>query len=290
MARLRSTLAACEAYVSGQRPTLHCVQAMDCIMVAADYPFVHWLNDHEVPLEQRQHLLSMVTRSAALVDDQSEDAECRYSAERAIGLTNAWSNGGMAVSLASASPWDTPWLSVELHQLRSSGDIETRNESLRHASLPSHVHEHAEWIRELYRVAVRDGRDLWDKRAVVCPNLEFCTEIRRDLAAFKRGDPALAQILKRLKEMDEFFAGWDGAPIAPSSLPSCCTPESGETLKAYENAHTFTRASGERRVFSWHVRFTPGAGRIFFDGDAKARKGIVGCIVRNKLPTVKYPT
>jgi hypothetical protein len=66
--------------------------------------------------------------------------------------------------------------------------------------------------------------------------------------------------------------------------------EHAQWLHRFEDEHTFTRPDGERLLFSWHVRFTPEPGRIFFHTDPSTRRGGIGFIGRNGLPTVKSPT
>ena len=54
-------------------------------------------------------------------------------------------------------------------------------------------------------------------------------------------------------------------------------------------ARTFLCPDGEERLFSWHVRYTPGAGRIHFL-PLGPREGCLIGYIGHKLPTVKYPT
>ncbi len=112
-------------------------------------------------------------------------------------------------------------------------------------------------------------------------------EVEPHLRRIQRGDVALRNILRRLRALEAFFGSWDGRPIDPSStgLGSKCTPESQATLRKYGEEHTFTPPHGPPRIFSLHLRFTPGAGRIYFDGDSEEKRGIVGHIGPH-LPTV----
>ncbi|MCI0528399.1 MAG: hypothetical protein L0Y56_13245, partial [Nitrospira sp.] len=66
------------------------------------------------------------------------------------------------------------------------------------------------------------------------------------------------------------------------------SPESQATLQQFGRERTFRSPDGEERIFSWHVRLTPGSWRIYFFPE-EAGKMIVGYIGPH-LPTVSYPT
>jgi hypothetical protein len=284
--------------VNSARPILRFQRRIDDVEIGPSYPVARWLNDGEVSREQRQFVLSLDTRAQLFPKEGESSAtvnpedriDCFYGDREALALSAARLVDGLPVSFFSDPCWDTAWLTVTMHSLDANANIVVAADAVRHASASEHIDVHAKWLQELTRIAVRDGRDLWDKRKELFPALELCTEVRGQLAGFKSGDPALRQIVKRLMQMQAFFVNWQGAPIGPDSLPTKCTPESGETMKKYANEHTFTRPGGQRVTFSWHVRFTPDPGRIFFDGDAATRKGLVGCIARDGLPTIKSPT
>ena len=134
---------------------------------------------------------------------------------------------------------------------------------------------------------VHDGQDLWNRREELFPDLDLCKEVEVHVRRIRRGDVALRSILGRLRALQSFFESWDGHPIDPKSsgFGSKCTPESQATLTQYRDEHTFTPPRGPARVFSLHLRFTPGAGRIYFDGEHDQKRGLVGHIGPH-LPTV----
>jgi hypothetical protein len=295
--RLLDTLDAIRQRVRSARAVLRVTSDVDLIELAPDYPIWRWRSDAAVPREHRLQLQLLFTQAPLLERGRDADdvvdgnliTDCFHGGRRALALGAARAADGLSVSLASDPCWDRTWVEVTLATLRDQA-IEELNSRVRHASAAQHVVEHERWLRELERRSVKDGLDLWDRRGELFPSLEFCREVRAQLMEFRGGDPALDQVMKRLVQLQAFFDGWDGEPIAPDALPSRCTRESTVTMNKYEKDHTFTAPDGMSRVFSWHVRFTPEPGRIFFEGEPSKRKGLIGYIGKRHLPTVNYPT
>ena len=299
MSRFVETILKARQYVNSTRPVLRLGRNIDEIELAHQYPVARWRNDSEVSKEQRVFLKALASsiplvplKTEALEGVDPEDrCDCLYEGTLVQAFSAAYLLDGMPVSLDSASRWDAEWIQVKTHTLDGMANVVETDVLLRHASRPDHVIAHEDWLKRIDRLSVRDGRDLWDRRQELFPNLEFCREVRGQLSVFKSGEPALAQVFRRLAELQEVFAAWSGVePLTQSAFKSKCTAESEPTLAKYKDEHSFTRADGSRPVFSWHVRFTPEPGRIFFLPDAAVRKGVVGFIGRNGLPTVNSPT
>lgn len=284
--------------IKSARPVVHLSDALDLIMLAPNYLIASWRTDTATSRDEKLRLLQIVTQAPIL--ERGRDPEdlverhlgmdCWYEGQQALGLRGAIAADGLSVSFASSSLWDATLLPVEAEFLAEDGQITRQRVNVRHASTEGHVDAHEVWLRELERLSVRDGQDLWDRRVDLFPALEFCKEVKGQLAEFLGGDIELSSVIKRLVLLQKFFETWDGMPIGPNSLPTRCTPESASTLAKYADEHTFTPPVGPARVFSWHLRFTPGAGRLFFDGDAPRKKGIIGYIGKTKLPNVSYAT
>lgn len=297
--RLLDTLLAVKRVYGATKLELRTAGPIDAIELAEGYPVARWKSDADVLWKRRQLFLQFVTETPFLRENRDSIeavnnellSECLHEGRPARGLSAARAAEGLSVSIASDPCWDKAWLDrVVIKLIRDGLRIEETTERLRHASAAVHVIEHEHWLRELKRLSVKDGRDLWDRRATLFPKLDFCKGTKEQLEEFRSGDRALKQVVRRLDELQKFFEEWSGEPFGPEDFPSKCSPESRVTLAKYEDEHTFTLPDGERRVFSWHVRFTPDPGRIFFDGDARTGKGVVGCIARQGLPTVRDPT
>lgn len=298
MSHFVDTLKQVQQMSNGALPTLRAHQTIMELELTAHYPIARWLNDSDVEKEEREWIRALTLRSSlfptaaegAVAVHPEDRVDCFHKKREALAFSAARLMDGLPVSILSDAVWDTAWLPIKVHALDSAAKLVESDEEFRHASRADHVDKHADWLHSISRITVKDGRDLWDKRKSLFPALEMCKEVRAQLAGFKSGDPALRQIVKRLVELQRFFANWDGTSIGPSSLPSKCTPESETTMKKYRDEHTFTRENGQEVEVSWHVRFTPDPGRIFFAGDPSISKGIIGCIARDGLPTVNAPT
>lgn len=279
------TFAALRARVSRYvaKPVLRCRTPLDEVELAVDYRIANWRNDTD--RTRRMLFLALATASPFLLSAEeggSSDqfgSEAMYAGIRAEGLHSAWVWSGLGLSLASEPCWDVAHLQVEINQLDPASVFAA---SVRHASTPGHVLEHEHWLESQARESVSSADDLWLRRDQLFPHLDFCPEVEKTLLTFDAGSPHLRQILLRLFELERAFASWNRSPVHPAFVTSKCTPETPQTLLEEANDHTAVCPSGEQRLFSWHVRFTPGAGRIFFDGDTNTGRGLVGIIVRKK--------
>lgn len=285
--------------LNGTLPMLRLDTDIMGIELAEHYPVARWLNDElNVQKDRRVWFQALATRTplfpkaAEIVAEISlEDrADCLHNQRKAHAFSAARLLDGLTVSFLSDDVWNAAWLPITIHTLDAAANVNETAEDIRHASRMEHIDTHADWLHEISRISVKDGRDLWDKRRILFPALDWCKDVRTQLADFRSGDLALRQIVKRLREIQRFFADWDGSPLSPSSAPTKCTRESESTMRTYRKEHTFVRENGQEVEVSWHIRFTPGSGRIFFEGDQNTKKGIVGCIARNGLPTVSDPT
>jgi hypothetical protein len=235
----------------------------------------------------RRLLFLQIAASAPLLradEDRAESldrygcADCWYDGARGTGLRAAWASGEIAVSLDTHERWRQPELHVDVEVLDERGAVVKHAAVVRHLVTAAQVEVHRPWLKERQLRDVRDGRDVWERRRELFPSVDFCREVERQLSSFDAGSDALRNILRRLLELDAAFARWTGTPLEADFLLSKCSPETPQTLAEEAQDHTATRADGHRKLFKWHARFTPGAGRIFFDGDAVSGRGLVGYV------------
>ncbi len=182
---------------------------------------------------------------------------------------------------------DCTQLEIKMDKIDDSGDIRDHDENIKHAARPTHIFTHEYWIRNKRREKIEDGNELLRRRKVLFPSLTFCTDVKDTLPRLRRGSPEFGQILNKLFLLFDYCQEWTSGPFTGDGLPKC-TPESPGTMNRYENEHTFFTATGEAVVCSWHLRFTPGAGRIYFRPNPDSHTIIIGHI-GGKLPTVTNP-
>lgn len=272
------------AHPSSAAPRIRTSVPLHGVYLSENYTIAKWSIDAE--RTRRLFFLQLATSAPLLREpDDPTDAvhrygcsECWYCGESGRGLRAAWAADELSISLESHERWKRPLLEVELDVLDEDRAIERQPGVVRHVSTAAHVEMHRQWLETRAKQSVADGRDLWARRKALLPHLVFCKEVQKQLARLDGGSPELRSVTSRLFELNERFARWDGRPIHPDFLPSKCTPETPHTLREEVDTHTATLPDGMTLVFSWHVRFTPRGGRIFFDGDSISRTGIVGYV------------
>jgi len=263
------------------------------IPLAERYTISSWCKDEQVSSEDRAFFLGLSTQKP-FVD--RERMECCFQGRFGAGLTVAWRDNFPTVSTHSAEHWNATHLDIEVTVLNDAGDdYVLQRVQVCHACHANHVLTHIGWLRERIRDIQNSRRkfalsgiDLWNKREAMFPQLELCDRVLRQLRSLRKGDQRLPQIVGRLFELQSYCVGWTSGSFNPELLPSKTTPESDQTLQQFRQEHTFLCPDGVERVFSWHARYTPGDGRIFFMPDDVRRKIIIGHI-DDKLPTVLNP-
>jgi hypothetical protein len=145
-------------------------------------------------------------------------------------------------------------------------------------NLPSRVQEHEKWIRDRLKIEVYNGLDLWNRKEELFPSLEFCENVNKQLQEIGNGEPILKQIIKRLLELEEYCKSWTAGSFNSDTIPCKVSPESNSRLKQFKEELTFKCPDGIKRIFSLHVRMTPGAWRLHFFTELGPGKIIIGYI------------
>jgi hypothetical protein len=266
--------------------------------LAPDYPVIQWRNDREVSREERQFFLSLTTKAPVLADFPQIEQTALTSdffhhggqlPQRALGLGYAYLLEAIAVSLPSAQQWSHPSIQIEYCQIKADETIYSEQVEVNHCCHQDHVITHQDWITKRLQTGVRDGVDLWNRRDSLFPALSFCESTATTIRKFGRGDAMLWPVVRRLFELESYCRNWREGGFEPDQLPCRVSPESQTTLEQYGEDRTFACPDGVRRVFSWHVRLTPGAWRIHFLPEPSTRRIIIG-YVGPHLPTASDPT
>lgn len=165
------------------------------------------------------------------------------------------------------------------------GEIEEQRVRVAHASQPSHIEAHREWIQTRLQEDVQDGSDLWNRRAELLPSLSFCDTVASQIQ--KLTSTMLRPVTRRLFELEHYCQESTTGVFDPKQLGSKASPESQATLNQYSQERTFLCPDDIERTFSWHLRLTPNAWRLYFIPLPKTRQMIIGYIGPH-LRTVKY--
>lgn len=254
---------------------------------ASDYTFYQWTNDKEVDQDFRTLLKSRIT-TTPVIDDMLLEKE-----NTASSLFQCLHEGTIALGLGAASPYFFDSIAISMHHnvydwnrtfvetIVQILETETINEqacSVRHALVHPHFEIHDEWIKTKLRPSVPNGKVLWLKRGILYPNLIFCAQVQSQLAKYSGNQPEFIQLQKRLEELEIYAAQREAGHFEPDELPGKVTPESESRKKEFANELTQECPDGETRLFSWHSRFTPGAGRIHFYPLEESKAIIIGSI------------
>lgn len=259
-----------EATRSGVKRVVRTQDDINSIQLAPEYPLAKWRNDPQVNREE-QSFFRFLTTKAPFWTDVSEDikskfdlSEISYRGSLAPGLGFALVSDSLAVSLLSESTWNESHLTLDIIQLDENEDLIEEQLNVLHASQIQHLQTHINWIQNQIRTSVRDGVDLWQRRDELFPHLGFCQAVKPQISSLRYGDPMLKQVNKRLFELEEAAQGWTEEGFNLDTLPSKATPESDSRLQRFKNQLTIQCPDSELRLFSLHLRMTPGAWRLYF--------------------------
>ncbi len=261
------------------------------ITLAEDYPLRRWLNDQGVDLEMRRYIRVLTTKAPFWEDlpdlyDNVLVHEFTFDGRDAQGLGVAYLLGSLAISLPSEESWNSALLILNAKWISEDDQLEEKTVEVIHASRPSHVAEHAQWISERLRGDVQDGPDLWNRRAELFPSLTFCEVVSDQIQLLS--PTMLRPVVHCLFKLEAYCRDWSEGGFDQTQLATKATPESQATLNQYGIERTFLCPGGERHTFNWHVRLTPHGWRIYFHPEPRTRTMIIG-YVGPHLPTAKHP-
>lgn len=272
----------------GVKPILRTHSNINNIELVCNYPIASWRNDKTVDLEERRFFRSLTLKvpfcedALPQIKDKFDLSEVRHQGKLAEGIRLALISDSFTVSLLSETQWDTDFLELQITELDKNGELTEYSEKIVHASRISHVKQHTEWIKnhienQLFDKQI-DGEKLWEKRQEFFANLIFCEQVEQQLKNLNTGNPILQQVKKRLLELEKYSQTWQTGTFNPNLLPSKTTPESDSRIKQFRQQLTIKCPDNKERLFSWHLRMTPGAWRLYLSEELRPGKIIVGYI------------
>lgn len=261
---------------------------LNYIELVPNYPIASWRNDREVDREERRFFRSLITKVPLWSDvteeikDKFDLSEVRHQGKLAEGIRFALISDSLAVSLLSEPQWDIDFLELQVTELDENEQLTDYSEKIVHTSRSSHVKQHTEWIQNriqniLFSRQV-DGQILWERREEFFPSLIFCEQVSQQLQHLNIGNPILQQVKKRLFELEQYCKTWKTGAFNKNLLPSKTTPESDSRIQQFRQELTIKCPDNQERLFSWHLRMTPNAWRLYFSEDLGPGKIIIGYI------------
>ena len=241
-----------------------------------DYTFHNWIEDSRAD-EDLITLLKSVFGTVPYVAEIFDAYQREYDRPLTINYQNRPCIG---LGLASDKIFDSVAFSFyhsdwELHNYTVSitsiveGDngelLEiTENCNAKNISTIEHVLIHQEFINGKVAPTIQNGRELWHRRAELFPNLEFCASVKSQMENLTANNLQFQQIIERLFDLQNTAIDFNGNPIQPNDFPTKTSKESVSRERDLSDKLTIMCPDGSYRLFSWHSRYTPGAGRIHF--------------------------
>lgn len=243
---------------------------------APGYTIFNWFEDNRAD-EDLRTLFKSVFGTLPYVNDLLHDYQIKL--DRPLTCTI---NGKSCVGLALASDkifdsicfsmdllsWTDPIYSIDIEVVYEDehGNIASKieNGGAKHISSLAHADQHRTFIVDKVSSTIESGRYLWEHRESLFPNLQFCSNVRSLLAGYDANNIAFRNIISRLYDLQNVAANMNGHPITPDHFPTLTSPESNSRENKFGAQLSFECPDGVRRLFTWHSRFTPGAGRIHF--------------------------
>ncbi len=264
------------------------------MVLAPGYSFAQWRSDKRTDRDQFRFILGLATKAPFLEDLANPATEQRLSGMEfrcnetlAQGLGIGYLLDALTVSFASSDEWNRDEIQLQYDEIDEAGELTSNVGLVKHACRLSHVEFSRNWLRQQVQTQLIDGHDLWQHRNNLFPALIFCDNVAEQVQQLGKNDPRFHSVRKRLFELNDY--DWSLGKFDPDLMPSKTTPESQATLKIYSAQRTFQCPDGIPRIFSYHGRFTPGAGRIHFYPLPASKQIIIGYI-GDKLQTVNDPT
>ena len=255
-------------------------------LLSPDYPVSRWRNDREVNLDERRYFGRLQTKYPFLVGnkelaDKNQLYSFMYEGHTVDGFGAAYHMEALSISFRSHDKWHVSRIELVAEWIEDGeGGIRSENISITHASCTDHVSEHEDWITERCRAAVRNGIDMWNRRADLWPSLIFCESVGSQLQELGERDPMLPQVWRRLNCLREYCQRWECGAFNKDELKCTASLESGPTMQQPHlvRLRTFRCPDGVERVFEWHVKISLNAWRIYFLPLPETRQMIVGYV------------
>jgi len=211
--------------------------------------------------------------------------EYLYGGAPCQGLAAAADLDLLCLSFRSDAAWDTKDVTITRRTLDEAAEPLDEQLSVRHASISDHLGHHRQWMAECtsrieekrLREIISAG-ELWERRTELFPNLAFCAATYSQLEELFLNASRLRHVYSRLRELNRATGRWDRSGPFDHHQFSKATPESESRRQTFDNKLAIECPDGVTRSFTWHVRFTPDAGRLYYHPDQSTGCCYIGYI------------
>jgi len=209
-----------------------------------------------VDTDTRTLILGMTT---TVENETVMQATCEGKECIGLGLASEDVNNTFAVSLFSAG-WDEHTYKIKV-QLLDEEDFKELTTACKNISVLSHIDKIADLF---FPFIPSSGKELFMRLQELFPNLIFSSKAKEQI---KRNHDRLSieQIALKLQDINRVAQKLNGESLRRDLFQYKATPEHQQRRNLHEMFITFD--DGKTRNCEWHLRYTPGCGRIHFSAD-----------------------
>jgi hypothetical protein len=273
----------------GQQPIFRTPTSFLHLQVSDDgYLFVQWFDN--LPFDEQSRVLAAVAQAPFTRGSYPEyifhdSSPANFYGRECHGFAYAIENECLSWSLDTNNQWYKPQYEI----VRNTIDEEDYKEveevmQVWHLPLTGLTQAHQPFLSAQLSAAeqkliqsCRTGTDLLRVWSAHFSHLDLTDEAARTLP--KVPPAALPAVIRILIELQSFYNKWNGIPVNyETALRYKATQESSSRLKAYAAELTINCPDGETRLMNWHLRYTIGAGRLYFLPNEAQRRCFIGYV------------
>lgn len=241
--------------------------------------YLRMLNDKNLVDEDVKSVL--INRLETLEpEDELEDKHMtlsmKYDGKDCKGL--GWSSNEMENTIAlSFHPeiWERTYYNLIITRLNDDAEEYEIKTTTRNITTKGHIETHRDFLSSLQSIP-RNAKILVCTLVESFPNLVFSKSAVIQLKELKSED-TIAQVYFRLQDLQR-IATICNEHCSPQNFTTIASPESDTRKRLYNSQLTVQFEGSKSYLCSWHLRFTPGAGRIHFYHEPAEKKIYVGYI------------
>ena len=203
--------------------------------------------------------------TASPLSDYMEDRDVLYgecNGHQAVGLTVASDHVLNEITMSvPQTGWDDATYALIITRLNKDGDEIQVGGNARNISSLNHFADHADVLPLPPEPVPANGKVLGSRLSALFPNLTFSKQASDFIKRCNSGE-TVEQIYFRLKDLQRVALSIGTLSFAPEMFSFLASPESSTRDRLPELDILFP--DGITRHCGWHLRYTPGAGRIHF--------------------------
>lgn len=241
--------------------------------------YLRMLNDKSLVDEDMKSVL--INRLETLEpEDELEDKHMTFSMKyedkncKGLGWASIELENTIALSL-HPKIWERSFYDLAITRLNDDAEKYEVNTTTRNITTKGHIETHRDFLSSI-RSIPRNGKILANTLAESFPNLVFSKPAVIQIKEIKSEDTTI-QVYFRLQDLQRAAAIYN-EHCSPQDFTTKASPESDTRERLYSSQLTAQFEGNKSYLCSWHLRFTPGAGRIHFYHEPTEKKIYVGYI------------